>query len=189
MKRVITVCVVAMLCGMAAYAQPRAIGGRTGSAIEASYQHYVGKNMFTIDFGFVYDIYPPFYNRAYYRGVVDALYGVEAVATHDWIFPIKSWKHKGEWNWFAGVGLGAGYHRYSVYGYYGGVDLGFVGVAGRIGFEYNFWFPLQLSFDWRPVIGPIFSGQYVFDSGRNKATYYTSGLYAGAICIGVRYLF
>ena len=180
--------------GLWAYAQPRAIGGRTGSAIEASYQHTVGKNMVSIDFGFVYDIFPVYfhygyggYGYYYYSGSVDAIFGVEAVVTYDWIFNIKAWTGKGEWNWYAGVGLGAGYHRYVVYGKYGayseygGINLGYVGAAGRIGVEYNFWFPLQLSFDWRPVIGPIFNG--------GVARYYVSGLYAGAFCIGVRYKF
>ena len=28
-----------------------------------------------------------------------------------------------------------------------------LGVAGQVGLEYTFWFPLQLSFDIRPVLG------------------------------------
>lgn len=187
MKKIVLFIAVLAL-GVCAYAQPRAIGGRAGSAIEASYQHSVGKNMVTLDFGFVYDIFPTYFHAGYggygyyyYSGPVDAIYGVEAVATHDWIFPIKSWRGKGSWDWFAGVGLGAGYYRYVIYGGYGGTNLGYVGVAGRIGAEYNFWFPLQLGFDWRPVIGPIFTS--------GAAKYYVSGLYSGAFCFSVRYLF
>ena len=55
------------------------------------------------------------------------------------------------------------------------------GVAGRIGVEYNFWFPLQLSFDWRPVIGPEFGRHY--DAG-----FSTRSLYSGGIALGVRYI-
>ena len=57
---------------------------------------------------------------------------------------------------------------------------GFVGVAGRIGVEYNFWFPMNISLDWRPVIGPSF--------GKGTA-FYSEGLYLGGIALSVRYLF
>jgi len=60
--------------------------------------------------------------------------GVEAVVTHDWLFPITSWQKRGTWNWYAGVGLGAGAYLFS---------NTTIGVAGRIGMEYNFWFPIE----------------------------------------------
>ena len=73
------------------------------------------------------------------------------------------------WNWYAGVGAGAGlYDKYF-----------FAGVAGRIGVEYNFDFPLNVSLDWRPVIGPAFGGNGFHDEG----------LFAGAIAWGIRYRF
>lgn len=105
-----------------------------------------------------------------FPGFVD---GVGAAATYDWIFPIRSWNHKGSWNWYAGVG------------------------AGRIGVEYNFWFPLQLSFDWRPLFGPCISWYNESLKGGGTTTkehglsagFYTGGLYAGAISLGVRYRF
>ena len=146
----------ALLAGaVAAYAQPRAIGGRLGYGLEVSYEHGLGDNMVSVEVG------------------LPGFYGLEAAATYDWLFPFKSWQNKGEWNWYAGVGAGAGF--------YGFKDLvGYVGVAGRIGVEYDFWFPLQLSLDWRPVIGPSFGEDVIFNG---------AGLYQGGIALGVRYKF
>ncbi|MDO4190511.1 MAG: hypothetical protein Q4D14_02325 [Bacteroidales bacterium] len=139
-----------MLCGVAMVcAQPRAIGLRLIGDWEVSYQHQFGeKNMLEIEAGV-----PVIFSR---------FGGLHAAATYDWIFPITSWTEKGSWNWYAGVGgaVGANYYKYKanqdhpadVDGHY----CFFLGVAGRIGVEYNFWFPLQLSLDYRPVIGPAF---------------------------------
>lgn len=104
--------------------------------------------------------------------------GVSAAATHDWIFPIKSWEEEGTWNWFAGVGAGLGF-SFPIEG----VQPGFfnLGVAGRIGVEYNFWFPLQLSLDWRPIVGPYL--------GDGIVGFHTGALWQGGIALGVRYLF
>lgn len=108
---------------------------------------------------------------------------VGAAATYDWLNPFNTvipWNHKGEWNWYMGVGGGASY-------WFGGFLN--VGVAGRIGVEYDFWFPLQLSFDWRPVIGPdIYFGGAAGDS-ETHVGFSGYGFYAGAISLGVRYKF
>lgn len=45
-----------------------------------------------------------------------------------------------------GVGGTVGMYGWSNPGWY-------VGAAGHIGIEYDFWFPFQLSLDWRPNIG------------------------------------
>lgn len=101
-------------------------------------------------------------------------YGLEAAATYDWIFPINSWQEQGTWNWYAGVGAGLGMYGFN--------DItGFVGVAGRIGVEYNFWFPMNISLDWRPVIGPHFNSA--------GAGFNTLGIFQGGIALSVRYLF
>ena len=106
-----------------AVAQPRAIGGRIGYGFEVSYQHGLGEsNMVSVDLG------------------LPGFGGVEAAATYDWINPgglTIPWNEQGSWNWYAGVGAGAG-----IYGF--GPVVGFGGVAGRLGIEYNFWFPMQL---------------------------------------------
>ncbi|MDR0604269.1 MAG: porin family protein [Bacteroidales bacterium] len=112
-------------------AQPRAIGGRLGGDIEFSYQHQLGKNMIDATAGFWYINYN--------------FVGVTAV--YDWIFPISSWQHKGEWNWYAGPGVGLGV----VFGKNINIPVR-LDIGGQIGVEYQFWFPLNLSLDYRPMI-------------------------------------
>ena len=55
------------------------------------------------------------------------------------------------------------------------------GAVGHVGVEYNFWFPLQLSVDYRPNLG-------IVAGGGGAAGFNTTGLYSG-ITLGVRYLF
>lgn len=156
MKKFILTLFLAISAIAFASAQPRAIGGRLGYGIDFSYQHSVGANMVNLDI------------------CVPAFYGIGAAATYDWIFPITSWQEKGSWNWYAGVGAGLAFNFSNYMS---------VGVTGRIGVEYNFWFPMQLSLDWRPVIGPAFGfgeDHYV--------GFHAGGLYDG-IALGIRYLF
>lgn len=188
MKKFLLTFAAVILAAVALNAQPRAIGGRLGYGVEFSYQHSVGaSNMVQAELSF-----PGFVN------------GIGAAATYDWIFPITAWNHKGEWNWYAGVGAGLGFGWQNVNKQTaGGVthrtssNWFNIGVAGRIGVEYNFWFPLQLSFDWRPLFGPEVSwyneswkgGSTTTKEHGSSADFYTGGLYAGAICLGVRYKF
>jgi hypothetical protein len=57
-----------------------------------------------------------------------------------------AWTSRGEWGFYAGpgasVGLGVGETNYLT-----------LGAAGMVGLEYTFWFPLQLSIDFRQHIG------------------------------------
>ena len=166
MKKFLAIFAAVALSAIALNAQPRAIGGRLGWGAEVSYQHQLGEaNMLSAELSF-----PGFY-------------GIGAAATYDWLNPFGAyipWNHKGEWNWYMGVGAGASYWFTSYLN---------VGVAGRVGVEYDFWFPLQLSLDWRPVIGPgFYFGGAEGDTGKN-VVFGANGLYAGAICLGVRYKF
>lgn len=148
---------MAVLCVCSAAAQPRAIGGRIGYGLEVSYQHSLGDNMLTVEAG------------------VPGFYGAEGVVTYDWINPFSTaipWEYKGAWNWSLGVGGAVGGSWVGNYGY--------VGAVGRVGVEYNFWFPLQLSVDFRPMLGVGFGKDYVG---------FAWDAYAGAIGIGVRYAF
>ena len=61
----------------------------------------------------------------------------------------------------------------------------YAGVAGHVGIEYDFWFPFQLSLDWRPSLGVAFdeptfnkNGGYGFN---------IPGLFG--IQLGIRYKF
>ena len=165
MKKYLLIAVLAV-ASLAAYAQPRAIGANLGASIGFSYQHGFGEsNMLDIA------VYTPLASG---RG---HLWGLGAHITYDWIDPFGAkvpWNEKGEWHWYMGVG-GAGGYLFNVGG------AGWVGAAGHFGIEYDFWFPFQLSLDWRPVIG-------VGILGGGGVGFNTAGLYEG-LTLGVRYKF
>lgn len=174
-KRILLFATFVITSIAAAYAQPRAIGLRQGYGSEISYQHGLGENMLSLDLGLA------------------AYAGLEAAVTYDWIDPFNAvipWANRGEWHWYMGVGgaLGWCWPVKYYYGYdygYGYIHQFYFGVTGRIGVEYDFWFPLQLSLDWRPTFGPGFA----VGGGYSNAYFNTGSLYAGAICLGVRYKF
>ena len=157
-KSLILAAILAVVSVATAVAQPRAIGANVGGTFDVSYQHSLGEaNMIDLSVNI------PWIGE----------FGIGATATYDWINPFGTaipWNEKGEWNWSLGVGAGLGIYGFS------NPDL-YVGAAGHVGVEYNFWFPLQLSIDWRPNLGWKF--------GSNQ--YNTGGLYYGGF--GVRYLF
>ena len=162
MKKILFFAVLVMASVMA-YAQPRAIGGRLGYGAEFSYEHTVNEqNMISLEVG------------------VPGFSGIEAACTYDWIDPFNAvipWNEQGEWHWYMGVG--------------GAVQTGFkfngvfVGAAGRFGIEYDFWFPLQLSLDFRPTLG------WGIASDGNGGTISGFGydLYMGGLGLGIRYKF
>ena len=76
-----------------------------------------------------------------------------------------------------GVGAGAGF----LWGYRGLL----AGAAGHVGVSYDFWFPMQLSVDWRPLIG-AYTYNYA-ETAQKGAAFWVNGL--AAVTIGVRYLF
>ena len=174
MKKLSLLIIVLLATCTVAMAQPRAIGGRIGWSIGASYQHQIGeKNMLQADLDFL----------GY------GWWGFQGTATFNWLIPLVS-VSAGELNLYPGVGLGGGYEWWGGYSrriwntgnYYGLGANGFVGVAGMIGVEWRFKFPLQLSFEYRPLIGPTF-----YRGG--GVGYYFHGLYTGAIAVGARYTF
>lgn len=157
MKKFIIAAVLMLSVSFAAMAQPRAIGVNIGGGIDFSYQHTLGAaNMLDLNVN------------------VPLFQGIGATCTYDWVNPFGTqipWEEKGEWNWEMGVGAGAGYMWKAKHAY--------VGATGHIGVSYDFWFPMQLSLDWRPCIGPTISG--------NEVGYHYAGLYG--ITLGIRYLF
>lgn len=163
MKRTVKIFAVAVvaLIGFAtvSYAQPRAIGVNLGYGASLSYQHGLGDaNMIDL------------------AVEVPGFSGIGATCTYDWIDPFNApvpWNEKGEWHWYMGVGAGAG-----MAGWNGAA--GYAGVVGHFGIEYDFWFPLQLSLDWRPNVGVGFA--------KNAVAFNLGGLVYG-IQLGVRYRF
>ena len=190
MKKSILVMAILATVGIAtAAAQPRAIGGQLGNGITFSYEHTLGNNFVSADLSF-----PGWFINGF---------GVEAVATYNWLnpfgvdFPTVS---QGDWNWYMGPGLAIGdrvdAYSYTVLGdrYIHASNDFYLGVAGRFGVEYNFWFPLQLSAEWRPIVGPSFVTDTYVDGYGNRISntttaFYAGGLYWNAFMIGVRYKF
>ena len=157
-KSIILVAILAIVSVGSAIAQPRAIGANLGYGIDLSYQHSLGEaNMIDLSINI------PFFE------------GIGATATYDWVNPFGAvipWDYEGQWNWNLGVGAGLGIYGFKAPAFY-------AGVVGHVGVSYDFWFPMQLSLDYRPNIGIV---------GGEGLTFNTSGLYSG-ITLGVRYLF
>ena len=157
-KSLILAAILAVISVGSAVAQPRAIGANIGYGIDLSYQHSLGEaNMIDLS------VNVPFFE------------GIGATATYDWVNPFGAvipWDYEGQWNWNLGVGAGLGIYGFKAPAVY-------AGVVGHVGISYDFWFPMQLSLDYRPNIGIV---------GGEGLTFNTSGLYSG-ITLGVRYLF
>jgi len=133
MKKTLVIIVAALGLSIAAMAQPKAIGGRLGYGLEASYQHYIGNpNFLEVNAGL--------------WGLSDV--GFKLTGTYNFVFAQPSWSPRGHWAWYAGPGvtLGTAYYNDSS-------NNLFIGLLGQVGLEYEFWFPLQLSADLRPTFG------------------------------------
>lgn len=139
-----------MLMGLAASTQAQElrnaiglrIGDNDGFGAEVSYQRFLSpKNRLEFDLGWR--------DSRYYDAV-------KLVGLYQWV-----WNIDGGFNWYAGVGGGFGAWEYDdrdLPPWANGNDPdyddnGTFGVlAGDIGIEYNFDFPLQLSIDFRPEV-------------------------------------
>jgi hypothetical protein len=95
---------------------------------------------------------------------------IKIAGIYQWV-----WNLDGGLNWYAGIGGGAGSWSYD--DNHGIDDNGaFAFVAGDLGIEYNFDFPLQVSLDIRPEF-------YL-----NGGSYYDDN-YGTDVALGVRYRF
>lgn len=198
-KKILLVAVLAVASVMA-YAGPRAIGGRLGAFSGVSYEHAIGENnMIEVELGYSIDGQSDFWTKygsttTHSRGFGST---VQAAATYDWIDPFGATfpaMPKGEWHWYMGAGLAAGFgwygyayvpSTYSSTGIVGSTtNWGFVAPCGRIGVEYDFWFPLQLSIDYRPTLG-VGLWEKTGTSGVQSALYWEMT----CLALGVRYKF
>lgn len=132
MKKALVVIAAVLGFAVMASAQPKAVGGRLGYGLEASYQHYLGcPNFLEVNAGL---------------GLVGGA-GFTATGTYNFMFAQPSWTSRGSWGWYAGPGITLGSTNYHDDNHF------FFGVVGQLGLEYEFWFPLQLSADIRPAFG------------------------------------
>ena len=157
MKKIILAAALVLGFAVAASAQPRAIGVRIGNGGEVSYQHSLGSNFLEVDGGLGLGF--------------DGTFNVGATGIYNFMIAQPSWTSRGEWGFYAGPGAAVGMKLGNSEndGYF------HVAAAGMVGLEYSFWFPLQLSLDFRQHIGIGFNGH---------------GLWApSSIGLGVRYRF
>jgi hypothetical protein len=160
-----SILLIAMLFGLAISAQAQdfsknAIGLRLGSndgfGTEISYQARLSSiNRLELDLGW-----------RNHNNEDD----LKIAGIYQWV-----WNLDGGLNWYAGVGGGVGTWKYN--DNHGINDNGAFGfVAGDLGIEYNFDFPLQVSLDIRPE---------VYLNGGS----YTDNNYGTDVALGVRYRF
>ncbi|WP_158975294.1 hypothetical protein [Cellulophaga sp. L1A9] len=156
MKKILGVFAIILLASISAQAQSISknalglrLGDNDGFGGEISYQRYLKENnRLEFDLGWRDS------------NNVDAF---KLVGLYQWVMPIE-----GNFNWFVGAGAGIGSFDA------GENDGTFVLIAGDIGIEYNFDFPLILSLDMRPELG--FNDNYSDDLDLD-------------IALGIRYQF
>lgn len=153
MKKIILIAAIVLGFAAAAVAQPRAIGIRGG---EISYQHSFDQNFLEIDGGLGFGY-----------GSSGNL-NIGATGIYNFMIAQPSWTSRGEWGFYAGPGAGVGLGL-------GDANYFNISAAGMVGLEYSFWFPLQLSLDFRQHIGIGFGGHGIW--------------YPSSVALGVRYRF
>lgn len=128
MKKIILIAALVLGFAVAASAQPRALGARLGYGVDLSYQHDMnGADFIEADLG------------------LGSFAFLNVAATYNFMIAQPEWTSQGEWGFYAGPGVALG----------AGSGLFNVGIAGQVGLEYTFDFPLQLSIDVRPQLGLV----------------------------------
>ena len=150
MKKIILIAAVALGFAVAASAQPRAIGVRVGNGGEVSYQHSLGTNFLEVDGGLGLGF--------------DGTFNVGATGIYNFMIA----EFGGGFGFYAGPGAGVGLGL-------GDANYFSLSAAGMVGLEYSFWFPLQLSLDFRQHVGLGFNGHGIW--------------FPSSIGLGVRYRF
>ena len=161
MKKIIIVAALVLGFAAAAAAQPRAVGIRGGYGVEATYQHTLGANFLEANLG------------------LGGFNGLNVAATYNWMIAQPNWTDRGEWGVYAGPGAAVGF-GFGEVGYFN------VGVAGQVGLEYTFWFPLQLSVDLRPQLGLVTASTKVEGETYRASSF---GLWGWYPTLAVRYRF
>ena len=139
MKKIIITTIIALAAATALNAQPRAIGGRLGYGLEASYQHSVGSkaNFIEANLGLF------------------AYTSLQVGANYNFMIAQPEWTEKGTWGFYAGPGAAVGLSFLGPFNVY---------LTGQLGLEYTFEKPVQISLDLRPQIGiGIYGGGIYFN--------------------------
>ena len=131
MKKIILAAAMVLGFAIAATAQPRAIGVRIGNGAEISYQHSFNANFLEVDGGVGLGF--------------DKTFNLGATGIYNFMIAQPAWTDRGEWGFYAGPGIAVA----------AGPEIFNVGIAGQVGLEYTFHFPLQLSVDLRPQLGVV----------------------------------
>jgi len=142
MKKTFLIVIALLGLSLAAVAQPKAIGirgGLFGNALngEISYEHWL--TFFDNDYDFLEAELGVFGGN-----------GFKGTVMYNFTFVQPEFSDRGEWGIYGGPGLVTGYGT--------GVNkngenksVPFLGVAAQLGVEYTFWFPLEVSIDFRPT--------------------------------------
>ena len=117
---------------------PKAVGLRLGLGLEASYQHALGDNFIQTDLGAAHFMAP----------------NLNATLTYNYMIAKSKGGRIGQLGFYAGPGVGIGWDNFW------GNNAMNIYVAGQIGLEYSFRFPIQISVDWRPQLGLALSSHY-----------------------------
>ena len=166
MKKTLLIVIALLGLSLAAVAQPKAIGlrgGLFGPAFngEISYEHWA--TIFDNDYDFLEAELGVFGGD-----------GFMGTLMYNFTFAQPEFTDRGEWGLYGGPGIVSGY----------GTGLNkdeqkkswpFLGVAAQLGLEYTFWFPLQVSVDFRPTfLIPAFMNR----TENNKSRWYGFALSA-----------
>ena len=141
MKKTLLIVIALLGLSLAAVAQPKAIGVRGG--------------LFGLDFNYEisYEQWSDLLDNDYDFIEVDLGVfggnGIKATALYNITIAQPEFTDRGEWALYTGpgvcLGYGTGRTKENV-----SKSAPFAGVAYQLGLEYTFWFPLQLSVDFRP---------------------------------------
>ena len=141
MKKTLLIVIALLGLSLAAVAQPKAIGVRGGLLGlnfngEISYEQWA--NLFDNDYDF-YEI-----DLGVFGGN-----DFKATALYNFTLAQPEFTDRGEWGIYLGPGVAVGYGT--------GINKNdekksapFLGLPAQLGVEYTFWFPLQVSVDFRP---------------------------------------
>lgn len=132
MKRFFIAAALVLGLAFTASAQPRAIGAKLGWGLDLSYQHSFGVNFLEADLG------------------LNNFNSLNVAGIYNFMIAQPAWTDRGEWGFYAGPGAAIGMGLTSENNFF------HLAIAGMVGLEYTFWFPLQLSLDLRPQIGGLF---------------------------------